>query len=113
MAFAFVTTDLTGRGTHVEHAPDDFLIGARSATRHGTRYCTDIGTVQVEADALGQILDGTLPQTGIRACGAGLSTVVTLVDAADQSVVGAAFHVRVGANHLMRVHGGLPFSGLT
>ena len=68
---------------------------------------TDVRAVEIEPDALLQLLDHLLGEAGIGAGGASLSAGVAFVDAADQRLADAAPHVGMRADNLSRMHGNL------
>src|SRR3546814_540218 len=63
-----------------------------------------ICTVLIETDALGELLDHLLTEASIRTGRAGLRTGVTLLDTADQNVIGVALRMGVRANNFLCVH---------
>jgi hypothetical protein len=76
-----------------------------SAAMQGAGRQADVRAVEIEPDALLELLDHLLGQAGIGACGAGLRAGVAFVDTADQSLADVAPHVRVRTDDVSRVHG--------
>lgn len=63
------------------------------------------GAIEIKPNALGQLADIRFGQACVGAGRASLGTRIALLDAVDQSVVGASPHVRVRADHLMGLDG--------
>lgn len=59
---------------------------------------------QVQPDALGERLHVVFGEASVGAGRAGLGAGVALLDAADERIVGLAADLRVGTDHLLRVH---------
>src|SRR5690606_448269 len=87
VALAFVAAGVACGFAGMEHEADDFLVEAGPARRHGACRGAHVGAVEVEPDALGELLDRRLAETGVGAGGAGLRAVIAGLDAADQGVV--------------------------
>src|SRR6185436_11860400 len=94
-----------GGGADAEHAAHHLVIGTGPAGHDAAGDAADVGAIEVEADALGQLLHHALRQAGVGTGGAGLGAGVTFLDAADQGVVDLALDSRVGADHFAGVHG--------
>ncbi|WP_161993547.1 hypothetical protein [Muricoccus nepalensis] len=105
MPLALLGTLATRRLTGGEHGPDHLLVGTGSPGSNRTRRRANIGAVEVESDALRELLNHLLAETGIGAGGTGLRTRVALLDALDQDVVGASLNVWMRADHLLDMHG--------
>ena len=65
MALAFLRAQAAGNGAGLQHPADDLLVRPRPAGGHGAGDGTDVGTVEIEADALRQLLHHVLAQAGI------------------------------------------------
>lgn len=89
-------------GTDFQHALDDGLVSPRPAGPDRARSRTDVGAVQVEPNALDQIGDHGLAETGVGADTAGRGAVTGLLDGADQGVVGVALNMGMAADRLAR-----------
>ena len=68
----------------------------------------DIGAVEIEPDALGQVPDHLLGQAGVSADAAYGGAAVARFDRANEAVVHAAAYVGVGADHWLDLHRRLP-----
>lgn len=97
MARALLSARLTGGRTNLENAPQDLLVGARPPRRQGASGRADIRTVEIETDALPEVLDHLFGQAGIGTGGARLRAGVTIFDAAHQGLAHVALHVGVVA----------------
>ena len=107
MPLALLPAFLTGLRAGLDRSAEDFHVGARAARCHCARRRTDVGTVEVEPNALPQLIDHRLGKAPIRTGSAGLSAAVALLDAPQQLVGRAPLDVRVGADHFSNVHGSL------
>src|SRR6476659_9756878 len=96
-----------GGGADAEHASHHFVIETCPAGQDATGDVADVGAIEIQADALGQLVHHALRQAGVGAGSAGLGARITFLDAADQGVVDLALDGRVGADHFAGVHGGL------
>jgi hypothetical protein len=105
MTRAFVAADTANRGARVEHAQDDFHVGSGSAGRDTAGCAADIRTVEIQADALPQLVDHVLGEARVRAGGTGLRAGIAFFDASDEDIVGAAADIRMRADHLLNLHG--------
>jgi hypothetical protein len=101
---ALLTAEAARQGAGLEHAANDLLVGARAPRGNCSGSVAYVCAVHVEPDALAELLDHVLGETGVSAGCASLSAAITLFDAADQSVVRAAAHVRVRPDHIMGMH---------
>ncbi|STZ41447.1 Uncharacterised protein [Mycolicibacterium gilvum] len=103
MPSAFIATGLTRRGAGLQHRTGQIGIVAGVARKHPTRRLTQICTIEVGANAGGQLLDRLFTQTGICACGTCLCAFDTRLDARRQCrTVDAAEILRVGFQHFSR-----------
>jgi hypothetical protein len=107
VALALLSAHLAGGGAELKHLPQDLFIGAGAPRRERAGGSTYIGTVEVEPDALLELLDHLLGEAGIGARGTGLGAGVTFIDAADQGLADAASHIGVGADYVSCMHGDL------
>jgi hypothetical protein len=107
---ALLAAKTARNGTNVEHSADHLLIRPGSAGRETTRNGANVGAVNIEADALGQVAHVILGQARIGAGRAYLSTRVAFLNTADQSIVGLSSHSGMGADHLMSLHDRLAFA---
>jgi hypothetical protein len=105
---AFFAAEATRGAAGVEHAPDDFFVRSGTPCRNTPGDVADVGAVQVHAYALCQVTNLGLRKAGIRTGRACLGTRVAFLDTTDQCVIGAPMHVRVGADHLLGLHGHSP-----
>jgi hypothetical protein len=79
-----------------------------SAAMQGAGRQADVRAVEIEPDALPELLDHLLGQAGIGACGAGLRAGIAFVDAADQRLADVAPHVGMRTDDVSRMHGKSP-----
>jgi hypothetical protein len=108
VALAFLAAEPTRGGTGVEHAPDDFFIRPGASCRDASGDVADVGAIQIHAYALYQVAHLGFRKAGIGTGCACLSASVAFLDATDQCIIGVSTHVRVGAEHLLRLHGHSP-----
>lgn len=105
---AFLAAKSACGAAGVEHPPDDFFIRSGAPRRDASGDVADVGTVQVHSYALCQFTHLGFRKAGIRTGRAGLGAGVALLDTTDQCVIGAPTYVRVGADHLLSLHGRSP-----
>jgi hypothetical protein len=101
---AFITAQATRRRAGDEHPTNELVIRAGAPGGDASRDIADIGAVEIEPDALGQLLDHFLGKASVGARGARLGAGITLLDATDQSIVGAAARIWVHTDHLLNLH---------
>ena len=82
----FLATCAAGRGTGLDHCPENADIGRGLAGEDATRGVACVGAVVVETNAADQVLHVLLAETGVGATGACGGTVEALVDAGQQRV---------------------------
>lgn len=104
VALAFIAAHTAGLGAGPQHHTNDLLVRAGPAHCHGAGGGAHVGAVEVEADALRELLHRGLTEAGVGAGCTGTGAGVALLDAADQRVVGIASYVPVRANDLLHVH---------
>jgi hypothetical protein len=90
----------------MEHA--DIL--SRAPGSHGGCRDADIGTIEIEANALLQVIDRLLGETSIGAGDARLRACVTFFNAPQQAAGCVTLNIRVRTDHLLNLHGALPMS---
>lgn len=93
MLFAVDGTGGTGFGAHLQHPFDDRLVAAGPPPRDRSGGRADIGAVQIEPDALGEVVDPGLAQTGVGADSTGGRTGVGVLDRPDKQVVGVPLNM--------------------
>jgi hypothetical protein len=101
---AFIAAQATRRRAGDEHPTNELVIRAGAPGGDASRDIADIGAVEIEPDALGQLLDHFLGKASVGARGARLGAGITLLDATDQSIVGASAHIWVHTDHLLNLH---------
>jgi hypothetical protein len=101
---AFITAQATRRRAGDAHPTNELVIRAGAPGGEASRDIADIGAVEIEPDALGQLLDHFLGKASVGARGARLGAGITLLDATDQSIVGAAARIWVHTDHLLNLH---------
>jgi len=108
----FLAADLARDGARIEHLSKELLVrtGAPRSQRPGRR--ADIGAVQIEPDALAQLLHLVLGKAGVRAGNAGLRARVTFLDATDQCIVHVSANSPVRTDHFADLHGKTPMKRL-
>jgi hypothetical protein len=62
MAFALLAARAASSRAGLQHEPNDLLVRAGPPRRHEAGRGADVGTVQVEADALGELLTVASPR---------------------------------------------------
>ncbi|MFC3169406.1 hypothetical protein [Paracoccus fontiphilus] len=107
---AFLRAMLACRGASLDGGPKNLHVRPCATRSHGPRCCADIGTVEVQPDALPELIDHWLGQTGIGAGNAGLGAAVALLDAFQQVLRRVPLNIGVGADHFSNVHDLSPFS---
>jgi hypothetical protein len=73
--------------------------------------CANVGTIQIEPDALPKLLKHLLAQARVGTHGADLCTVETLFDALNESLVRRSADLRMRADNLFCVHDVLLLEG--
>ena len=99
-----IAAQATRRRAGDEHPTNELVIRAGAPGGDASRDIADIGAVEIEPDALGQLLDHFLGKASVGARGARLGAGITLLDATDQSVVGTPARVWVRTDHLLNLH---------
>ena len=84
---AFAATHPAGIGASPQHRADGLLVGAGTPCCDRASGSAYVGAVEVEADALGKLLNRLLTKAGVGAGDAAAGTPEALLDAADQRVV--------------------------
>lgn len=104
VAIAFLAAQAAGRCAGFQHTAYHLLVrtGPTGGNRSGGG--ANVGAIEIQANALGQLLDHVLTQAGVGAGCADLGTRVALLNAPDESIVRVALHVWMGANHLLNMH---------
>jgi hypothetical protein len=105
MTLTLLPAEAASCGAHMQHPADNLVVPASAARGNSARNVADVGTVQIQPDALRQVMNIVFGQTC--AGRTDLSAGVALLDASDQRIVGASSDVRVGGDHLMGLHGDL------
>ena len=83
-------------GADATSGHDHLLVAAGPPRRDGARRQADVGTIEIEANALPQLVDHLFADAGVRAGRAALRARKALFDTADERVVGVALNLRVG-----------------
>ena len=91
-------------GASLEHPLNQRLVAADATRGEAGRGQADVGAIKIEADALGEVLDHVLGQAGIGADVAQRGAAISRLDRANETVVDAAAHVRMGADHWLDLH---------
>jgi hypothetical protein len=107
MLLAFDGAVGAGLGAGFEHTLYQRLMAAGATRGEAGRRQADIGAIEIEADALGEILDHVLGEAGVDADVTYGGAAVGRLDRTDQAVVEAAAHVGMGANDRLDLHRGL------
>jgi hypothetical protein len=102
--FAFIRAQAAGEGAGFERRAEKFFVRACSPRPDRRRCEADVGAVEIETNALSQMRDTVFHDASVGAGNAGLRAIVAFFNAADQRVIGLAFYIRVGADHLLGVH---------
>jgi hypothetical protein len=71
----FVATGATSQATRLQHCAQRRSVAAGAARSQRTRCPTNVGAVQIQSDAPGQLLNHLLAQAGIGAGDAGLLAI--------------------------------------
>jgi hypothetical protein len=74
---ALRATHLTGSDTGLKLIPPQALVNGRLPSYQAPRSCTDVGTIQVEPDTSGQLLNMRFAQAGIGTGCTRLGTIKT------------------------------------
>ena len=101
---ALLGAPLAGKRAGLEGRPQDFFVGAGATSRERCRCKTQVRTIEIEADALLQLVHPLLCHARVGAAGTGLRARMTRIDAANQPLTLAAAHVGVSSKHLLGVH---------
>lgn len=102
-------TAVTGKLTRLNRGAQHFFVGTRSARSERTGRPAKIGAIEIQANALAQLLDHRLRKTCVRACDARLSASEALVDAAHERRAVVTSDIGMRSDHLLRVHD-VPFA---
>lgn len=102
---AFLAAYTASHGASFEGNANDTFVRPSSAACDLTRSLAHVGAIQIEPNALRKIVHLIFAKTGVRTRNAGLCAIEAGLNALDQDVIGRAFDVRVGADHLVNVHG--------
>jgi hypothetical protein len=105
MALTLLATQTASCGAHIQHPADDLLVRASPAGGYRASRIADVGTVQVQADTLSQVMNIVLSETCICTGRTYLSAGVALLDAPDERIIGASPNIRMSCNHLLGLHG--------
>jgi hypothetical protein len=100
VALAFLGTEPAGGFAGLKDRDDGGFVAARPTSAEITGRDADVCAVEIEANALPQVLHHFLGKAGICAGNAGLGASITFLDASDQGVIGIALDARVGGDHL-------------
>ncbi len=95
VARTFLGAEFAGGRARLDHLAQQILIRPGATGSQTSRHLAYVGAIHVEPDALPELIDHLLGQAGVGARDAGLGAGVTFVDAANEGVVHAAFHVGV------------------
>jgi phage-related minor tail protein len=87
---AFFGTEAASLSAGSDHVAHHLLVGACPSTGDRARRRTNIGAVEIEPDALGELLHVALAKAGVGAGDADLRAIETLLDTFDEGVVDAA-----------------------
>jgi hypothetical protein len=108
MALTFSFAASACPATGFQHWAEYGLVHMGAPGRDRTGREADVGAIQVQADALAQIFQHVLAETGIGAGGARLGAVEARFDAGDESADIAGLLSRMSADHGLNMHGILP-----
>ena len=100
---ALLGADATRHDTGLHRSDDDLLVAAGSAGTDGAGREAQIGAIEVQSDALPQLVDHVLGEASVCARNAGLRTGIAFLNAADQRVVGVPPDIRVCGDHFSHV----------
>jgi hypothetical protein len=104
MPFAFGTAHRTSKLTQLDHHAEHVLIGTGTPRCQRARRVTNVRAVEIEPNALAQLRDRRFGHARIGARGTGLRACIASVDTVDQRGIETTPRVRMGRNHLLRVH---------
>lgn len=102
--FAFLGAKPTRSSTGVQHPPDHLFVRTGTSGSDPSRDVANVGTIQVQPDALGQRCHLLLAQARVSAGRTCLRAGIALLDAADERVIRLSANARVRADHLMYMH---------
>jgi hypothetical protein len=106
--FAFLRTSTAGTATNLQQLREHVRIAPGASRRESARSQADIGAVEIQADALPQLLHARLGEARISATRTHLRAIETFLDAANERRRRFAVHVRMRGNHCLRSHRGTP-----
>jgi hypothetical protein len=104
MVPTFLGAEPTGFAARFQHAADRLRIGSGTARDDLAGRSADIGTVEVETDALSKFRNAAFTDAGIGTRQACLGAGETFLDADEQRLANAALHMRMGTEHLLNQH---------
>jgi hypothetical protein len=104
MRCALLAANATSVGAGLDGGPENVNIGAGAAGGHCARSSTDIGAVEVEANAQSEFLDHFFAETCVGTAGACLGARIALFNTFQQGFGGTALDLWMCADHLADVH---------
>jgi hypothetical protein len=104
MLLTFFCASSAGELTRFDHRPENVFIRSRTTRRKCSCSVAHIRAIQIETNALPQLLDHGFRKASICTGRAGLRACKAIVDALDQRLAKVAVHVRMRADHLFGVH---------
>ncbi|MGA7117503.1 MAG: hypothetical protein WBY12_09955 [Hyphomicrobium sp.] len=108
MGLTLLSADTAGHCASFQRNADHPLVRARPAACDLSRGLANVGAIKVKPNTLREFENLLLTQARVCTRNAGLRTIETLFDAADEGLVGRAFDVWMGADHLLNMHGTSP-----
>jgi hypothetical protein len=108
VALAFLCARAARELADFESAQQHFLVRPCPSRRQPCGGFAQIGAIEIEADALTQLGDVGLRQTGVRASRARLRARETFVDAPNQQRAEISFHFGMRAGHPLGIHDDAP-----
>lgn len=103
VTLAFRCTSAACRGAGLQHLAQHRFVRAGAAGCDRGRGRADVGAVEVETNALGEVLYHLLAEARIRAGNAGLRACGDLFTTTDEHLVDVSSYMRVLADHFAKV----------
>jgi len=104
MLFAFLRADPARQRACLDHRSQHVVVRTGAPGGERSRGRANVGTIQVQADALAKLGRALLCNAGVGTRGARLRASIARLDASDQRLADAALHVGMCRNHRARMH---------
>jgi hypothetical protein len=104
VAPAFFAANPAGFGACLQDPQTERFRGGRPARQDGAGGLADVRAIKVETNALRELVNQILGETGVGAGNAGLGAIIAGLDRANDGVADIAMKLRVGGQDLLDMH---------